>query len=203
MRSTAATGIKLRSAMAPFLIAGQGDPRPLMSTRVSSPLTVTEAPPKLEHQAILGVFSSPRAADVRGRTLRAYGQHVGGVFCRDSWIVVWPIVATGIARASAAIGMFEPVTTNFSRTCGSSEGAAAVVVVVVVVVVAVVAWALPVVDIMLYTANSGSTARNFRKRSSFIARCSLCCCVKPTRPVPHCAWAGGGNVGFRPIATQI
>jgi hypothetical protein len=49
--------------------------------------------------------------------------------------------------------MFDPVTTNFSRTWGSSDvGAtveAVVVVVVVVVFVAVVAWALPVLDIRL------------------------------------------------------
>jgi hypothetical protein len=46
------------------------------------------------------------------------------------------------------MGIFEPVTTNFSRTWGSSAAGAgaAAVVVVVVVVVAVVAWALPVLD---------------------------------------------------------
>src|SRR5271157_2041393 len=36
-------------------------------------------------------------------------------------------------------------------------------------------------------ANSDSTATNFRKRMSFITRCSLGCCVKPTRPAPQCA----------------
>jgi hypothetical protein len=72
--------------------------------------------------------------------------------------------------------MFEPVTTYFSRTVGSSlagvvAGAVTWAVVGVAVVVVVVAWAKDVVVKRPNAAKSDSVAINFRERRYFITCC--------------------------------